>query len=136
MSEQADATGAMITEVKVLKDCKNLDLNNQTERDNLKTLIKERNNKVLETITDLTGVVADFIVINSEINGCQVKQEASGSALLDGLSKLADKATKFGLKVSLVATTAKAKKLLENSKKTNEELKNYNKVLESYKKSN
>jgi hypothetical protein len=136
MSEQADATGALITEVKVLKDCKNLDLNNQTERDNLKTLIKERNNKVLETITDLTGVVADFIVINSEINGCQVKQEASGSALLDGLSKLADKATKFGLKVSLVATTAKAKKLLENSKKTNEELKNYNKVLESYKKSN
>jgi hypothetical protein len=36
----------------------------------------------------------------------------------------------------LVATTAKAKKLLENSKITNEELKNYNKVLESYKKSN
>ena len=136
MSEQKDASGAIITEVKVLKDCKNLDLNNQTERENLKTLLKDRNNKIVETIGDLSGVVRDYITLNNEINGCQVKQEASGSALLDGLSKLADKATKFGLKASLVGTTARATKLLENSKKANEELKNYNKVLESYKKSN
>ncbi len=136
ISEQKDASGASITEVKVLKDCKNLDLNDQTERDNLKALLKDRNNKIVETIADLSGVVRDYITLNSEINGCQVKQEASGSALLDGLSKLADKATKFGLKASLVGTTARATKLLENSKKSNEELKNYNKVLESYKKSN
>jgi hypothetical protein len=136
MSEQKDASGAIITEVKVLKDCKNLDLNNQTERENLKTLLKDRNNKIVETIGDLSGVVRDYITLNNEINGCQVKQEASGSALLDGLSKFVDKATKFGLKASLVVTTARATKLLENSKKANEELKNYNKVLESYKKSN
>ena len=130
-SEQKDANGAVITEVKVLKDCKNLDLNTQTERDNLKALLKERNGKVLETISSVTNVINNFTIINNEINAC--KTESSGSSSLDGISNAINKG---GLKVSLIAISSKATKLLESSKKANEELQNYTKILDSYKKAN
>ncbi len=137
LSEQKDASGSIITEIKVLKDCKNYDLNNQTEREGLKALVKDRNNKISEAVLILAGVLKDYILINTEIKGCQLKQDSpSGSALVDGLSKFADKASKLALQASLVATTTKATKLLDNSKKANDELSNYSKVLESYNKSN
>jgi hypothetical protein len=135
--ETKDASGLPITSVRVLKDCKNFDLENTTEKQVLKDLLKKKNSELGKAITNLTSVSSKFITINSKINGCNAAgSDGSSSGILASIEKIANKAAQGGLKLMLVSSGTRVTSILNSTKNAKSEVENAEKVLESYKKSN
>ncbi len=122
-----------MTNVRVLKDCKNLDLENTSERDALKELVNNNYKNLVIAIANIASLSAQYVIINSRINGCQLDVDTKWP---EGLGAIANGIAKVGLKVTLVSTMAKATKVLDSYKNSQSELDNAKKVLESYKKTN
>ena len=135
--ETKDASGLPITSVRVLKDCKNFDLENTSEKQILKELLKKKNSELGKAITNLTSVSSKFIVLNSKINGCNAAGgDGSSTGILASIEKVANKAAQGGLKLILVSTGTRVTNILNSTKNAQSEVENAEKVLESYKKSN
>ena len=131
--EVKDASGLAMTNVRVLKDCKNLDLENTSERDALKELVNNNYKNLGIAIANIALLSGQYIIINSRIDGCKLDIDTKGA---EGLGAIANGIAKGGLKVTLVSTMTKATKVLDSYKNSQSELDNAKKVLESYKKTN
>jgi hypothetical protein len=135
--ETKDASGLTITSVKVLKDCKNFDLENTTEKQVLKDLLKKKNGELGKAIVNLISVSSKFIVLNSKINGCDASGgDGSSTGVLASIEKIANKVTQGGLKLILVSTGTRVTNILNSTKNAQSEVENAEKVIESYKKTN
>jgi hypothetical protein len=131
--EIKDSSGLTYTNVKVLKDCKNFDLSNNTEGQVLKELINSNNKNLGVAIANLTSLSAQYLVINSQISGCMMNVDTKG--LDDRYSTLVNRVSSGGMKTILLFTMSKVDKTLNSLKNSKLELENAKNVLESYKKS-
>jgi hypothetical protein len=137
IEEAKDENGLEITNIKVLKDCKLFDINDDNNRKAISDLVSEVREKRATASSELSNVISEFTAVNAQIKGlCKSMDEVdpSGPKLLTKMANVADKASKGVLQAQLIGTASKATELYNSVKASKEQLDNAKKVIENYKK--